>query len=243
MSKGEAQFTTMAPSMIDLHGFGWQLALGAWMTLRVAFASLLPGLVLGLIGAGMKLSPFRLLRALADLYTTVVRGVPELLIILILYFGGTIFLNWVLSVVAPTLALEIDAFLAGVVALSLVFGAFATEVFRGAFLAVPRGQIEAARAVGMGRRLIFRRIQLPQVWRFALPGLGNVWLVHLKATALVSVVGLDELLRSAYVAAGATREPFTFYAAAAVIYLGFTIVSMLGLQLLERRARRGVRMA
>ena len=228
---------------MDLHGFGWQLAVGAWMTVRVAAASLVPGLLLGLVGAGAALSRFRLLRAAADTYSTVIRGVPELLVLLLLYFGGTVLLSRLWSYLEPDAYVEVDAFTAGVVALSVVFGAYATEVFRGAILAVPRGQVEAARAIGMRPWQILRRILLPQVWRFALPGLGNLWLVLLKDTSLVSVVGLDELTRKAYVAAGSTREPFTYYSAAACIYLLLTIVSMVAIARLEAWASRGVRRA
>ena len=228
---------------MDLHGFGWQLGVGAWMTVRVALASLALGLALGMIGALVKLSGFRRARALAEAYTTVIRGVPELLILLLFFFGGTVLLSRLWGLFGPDAYVEVDAFSAGVVALSLVFGAYATEVFRGAILAVPKGQIEAAKAVGMSRVLLFRRIMLPQVWRFALPGLGNLWLVLLKDTSLVSVIGLDELMRKAYIAAGATREPFTFYLAAALVYLGFTVVSVTGLQYFERASTRGVRRA
>jgi polar amino acid transport system permease protein/octopine/nopaline transport system permease protein len=199
-----------------------------------------PGLALGLLGAGAKLSRFRSARALADAYTTVIRGVPELVILLLLFFGGTVLLTRISERLGGGYV-EVDAFSAGVFALSVVFGGYATEVLRAAILAVPRGEIEAARAVGMSRGVLFRRILLPQVARFALPGLGNIWLVLLKDTSLVSVVGLDELMRKTYVGAGSTRDPLPFYVAAALIYLGFTIVSTVGLQLLERRAGRGVR--
>lgn len=225
-----------------LHGYGWQLWVGAGMTLRVAVAALGPGLVLGLLGALAKLSRFRAARALAEAYTTVIRGVPELVILLLLFFGGTVLLTR-LSERLGGGYLEVDGFTAGVVALSVVFGGYATEVFRAAILAVPRGEIEAAKAVGMSRALLFRRIMLPLVWRYALPGLGNIWLVLLKDTSLISVVGLDELMRKAYVGGGSTRDPLPFYVAAALIYLGFTIVSTVGLQTFEKRVTRGVRQA
>jgi polar amino acid transport system permease protein len=141
---------------------------------------------------------------------------------------------------------DVSPFVAGFIALGLAFGAYATEVFRGAFLAIPPGQAEAARAAGMSRWLTLRRITLPQVWRFgrfALPGLGNLFLVLLKDTSLISVIGLDELMRKASIATSFTKEPFTFYLAAAVIYLMMTIVSMIGIHFLERRANRGVRRA
>ena len=139
--------------------------------------------------------------------------------------------------------IDINPFLAGFITIGFIYGAFATEVFRGAFLALDRGQIEAARAIGMNRILVFRRVMLPQVWRFALPGLGNVWMVLIKATALISVIQLPELLRNSDIAARAVREPFTFYFAASLIYLAITIVSMLAQQVAERRANRGVERA
>ena len=224
---------------MDLHGFGWMLGVGLWMTVRVALASVAVGLVLGLAGAAMKLSHSRTARAVAGGYTTIIRGVPELLLLLILFFGGTMALQRIFELLGHDEYVEVSAFGAGVATLGFVFGAYATEVFRGAILAVPPGQIDAARAVGMGRVLRFRRILLPQVWRYALPGLGNLWMVLLKDTALISVVGLDEIMRKASIAAGATREPFTFYAAAALIFLGLTVVSMAALQYSENRAGRG----
>jgi ABC-type arginine transport system permease subunit len=136
---------------------------------------------------------------------------------------------------------DINPFLAGFLTLGFIYGAFATEVFRGAFLAIPKGQIEAARACGMNRGLLLRRILLPQVWRFALPGLGNVWMVMVKATALISVIQLPELMRNADIAARAVRLPFTFFFAASLIYLVITIVSMWGQQHAEAWANRGIR--
>ena len=127
--------------------------------------------------------------------------------------------------------------------MGVIYGAFAAEVFRGAFLAVPRGQIEAARAAGMGPALTFRRVVLPQMWRFALPGLGNVWMVLIKATALVSVIQLEELMRSADIAARATRMPFTFFFVASLFYLGITVVSMAVQRRAEAWANRGTRRA
>jgi His/Glu/Gln/Arg/opine family amino acid ABC transporter permease subunit len=228
---------------MDLHGYGWQLLEGARMTIRVALAVLGPGLALGLLGALAKLSRFAPARAAAAAYTTVIRGVPELVILLLLFFGGTILLSRLWERLGWGTYAEVDAFTAGVVALSVVFGGYATEVFRAAILAVPRGEVEAARAFGMSRVLLFRRIMLPQVWRFALPGLGNLWLVLLKDTSLVSVVGLDELMRKAYVGAGSTRDPLPFYVTAALIYLGLTIVSTAALQAFEKHVSRGVRQA
>lgn len=220
---------------MDLKGFGAQIAAGAGLTLAVAALSLLFGLAIGGMGAAAKLSRRRALRALADGYTTLVRGVPELLILLLLYFGGTVFLTWIAGEYV-----EVNGLGAGLFALSILCGAYTTEVLRAAIQAVPKGQIEAARALGLRQAVVVRKVLLPQVWRLALPGLGNVWLVLLKDTSLISVVGLEELMRKSNIAAGATHQPFTFYAVAALVYLLFTTVSVIGIALLERRARRGL---
>ena len=229
--------------MVDLYGFGGTLAAGAGVTIKLALASLIFGLCLGLIGAGAKLSRFFLLRTAADIGTTLVRGVPELILVLAVYFGGAVVINGLAARIGYSGYIEINAFGAGVLAIGAAFGAYATEVFRGAILAVPKGQVEAASALGMPAFLIFRRIVLPQVWRYALPGLGNLFLILQKNTALVSVTGLSELMRNTTVAVGYTRKPFTFYLVAALIYLGFTTITMVGNQFLERRANRGVKEA
>lgn len=222
--------------MMDLQGFGAQILAGAVTTLQVASLSLVFGIGVGLLAAIGKLSSLPLLGGIVDAYTTLIRGIPELLIILILYFGGTVALTALFD-----RYVEVSAFAAGVFALTVVFGAYASEVFRGAILAVPNGQIEAAHALGLSRFQVWRLVVLPQMWRFALPGLGNLWLVLLKDTALISVVGLDDLMRKAGLAAGSTHEPLMFYGVAAVLYLLFTSVSLLALNILERRASRGIR--
>jgi polar amino acid transport system permease protein len=229
--------------MLDLEGFAAQLLVGAGVSIALALAALAVGLVLGLGGAAAKLSPRRWLRALAETYTTVVRGLPELLVVLIIYFGSSGLLTAVAGWFGHDRFVELGPFAAGVVALGLTFGAYATEVFRGAILAVPPGQVEAARAFGMDRVLTFRRIVLPQVWRIALPGLGNLFLVLVKDTSLVSVVGLEELMRKAAIAVGFTRQPFTFYLAAAFLYLAMTVMATALLRQAERSAARGVRKA
>ncbi len=226
--------------MIDLKGFGHQLWDGTLVTLELALASLVVGLLLGLLGASAKLSDLRPARALATAYTTVVRGIPELLTVLIIYFGATTVLMGVAGWFGYDEYIEISPFAAGVTALGLTFGAYATEVFRGAMMAVPKGQREAGLVLGMSRIRIFLRITLPQVWRLALPGLGNLFLVLLKDTALVSVIGLEDIMRKANVAVGFTKEPFLFYMAAAFIYLTLTIVSMVGIHFLEQRTNRGM---
>lgn len=223
--------------MINLHGFGPQLLQGVMMTLQLAAVSLIFGIVIGLAAALAKLSPIRWLARGVDVATNLLRGLPELLTILILYYGVQTLFNSIFEEYV-----EVDGFTAGVAALSLVFGSYASETFRGAFLAIPAGQIEAAKSFGMSPWLIFRRIQLPQVWRYALPGLGNLWLVLIKDTSLVSVVGLQELMRKTQIATSVTKSPFTFYSVAAAIFIALTLVSTLVLRWMEQKSRRGVRM-
>lgn len=224
--------------MIDLHGFGPALLAGTWMTIRLALAALALGLVLGLAGALAKTSSNPLLRWLGGTYSTIVRGVPELLWVLLIYFGtvGLVRLvgEWIGQ---PELAL--NAFAAGTIALGLCFGAYATEVFRGALLAIPRGHREAGLALGLSQPRIFWRLVLPQMWRLALPGLGNLFMILMKDTALVSVIGLEEIMRRSQIAVTASKEPFTFFLVAAFIYLCLTIVAMIGMHFLEKRAGRG----
>ncbi len=224
--------------MLDLKGYGPSILEGAVLTVEAALAGLALSLVLGLLGAFAKLSRVGPLRALAAAYTTLIRGVPDLVLMLLVFFGGQMLMNDL----AERLGFEhvdVGPFAAGVLTLGFIYGAYMTETFRGAILAVPRGQLEAARAFGMRPALVVRRILLPQMLRHALPGLGNNWLVLLKATALLSVLGLDDMVRKAALAAGATRQPFTFYLAVALVFLALTTVSTLALAALERHARRG----
>ncbi len=229
--------------MLDLKGYGWMLWDGVQITLAVAACAMALALALGLLGAWGKLSPSKAARKAAGTYTTVIRGVPELILLLIVYYGTPTLIQDTLERFDIDIIIDINPFLAGFITIGFIYGAFATEVFRGAYLAVPRGQIEAAYASGMSRTLMARRVLLPQMWRFALPGLGNVWMVLIKATALISVIQLPELLRNADIAARAVRLPFTFYFAASLIYLAITIVSMFVQQRAEAWAGRGVRKA
>lgn len=230
--------------MPSFHGYGWVFWEGTKITLLVGLSAVPLALVLGLLGAWGRLSGNPFARGVAGAYTTIVRGVPELVLILLVYYGVTILLQQLLSVATGSEVLvDIDPFTAGTLTLGLIYGAFAAEVFRGAFLALDRGQIEAAYAAGMSRTLAFRRIMLPQVWRFAIPGLGNVWLVLIKATALMSIVQLPELMRMTDVAARALKMPFTFYFGASIIYLLITIVSLQVLHRAEAWANRGIRRA
>jgi His/Glu/Gln/Arg/opine family amino acid ABC transporter permease subunit len=193
------------------------------------------------LGSWAKITRNRAANILAGVYTTLVRGVPELVLILLVYYGVPTMIQDLSASLGKEIILDINPFLAGTATIGFIYGAFATEVFRGAYLAVDQGQIEAARAVGMNKILTFRRVLLPQMWRFALPGLGNVWMVLIKATALISVIQLPELMRNADVAARATRSPFTWFFAASLIYLGITILSLLAQQRAEVWANKGVR--
>ena len=227
--------------MINLYGFENTFIIGTWLTIKVTLVALLIGLVLGLLGAGAKLSRFSVLHYCADAYTTIIRGVPELILILAVYFGSSALINNIAGSLGYDGYIDLNAFVAGVIALGFSFGAYATDVFRGAILAIPKGQIEAGRSFGMRRTLVFRRIMLPHVWRVALPALGNLFLILQKDSALVSVIGLHEIMRSATIAVGYTKKPFTFYLLAAVIYLCLTIVTATGIQYMEKRFSRGVR--
>lgn len=227
---------------MDLQGFGHLLLSGSWMTVQLALSSLVFGLMLGLLGAAAKLSKSRIARGIATGYTTVVRGIPELLLVLALYFGGSQLLMLIAGLFQDDPSyIEVAPFVAGVAALSIAFGAYSTEVFRMAMLEIPKGQSEAAHAMGMGRVQTFFRIIMPQLWRLALPGLGNLFQVLLKDTALVSVVGLNELMRQAKIGAEATKEPFTFYMAAALLYLILTMIATGITMYLERAANPATR--
>jgi polar amino acid transport system permease protein len=215
-----------------LAGFGPQLLAGAAVTLELAFGALALGLALGLAGAAAKLSPRRWISRPVALILNLLRGVPEFLILLIVYFGAA-------GLVGDDLAP--GPFGAGVFALGLVFGAYASETFRGGFLSVPSGQIEAARAFGMTPAQTFFLVRLPQAWRVALPGIGNLWQGLVKDTSLVSVVGLEELLRKTNIAAQVTKDPFPFYLSAMAIYLAIVTLSNPVFAWAERRAGRGMR--
>jgi arginine/ornithine transport system permease protein len=230
--------------MLDgyLHGYLPAILSGLKSTLSVASVSLAIACVFGAIGAAAKLSGRPLAMGVAQGYTTLIRGVPELVLMLLVFYGGQIAVN----ALADRLGIgyiDINPFLAGTLTLGFIFGAFLTETFRGAILAIPRGQIEAAEAFGLTTRQVMARITLPQMIRHAIPGFTNSWLVMLKASALVSIIGLDDMVHRASLAASATRQPFTFYATIAVLYLALTTVSIFALGLLERRYSLGVRKA
>ena len=222
-------------------GWGDELLAALWMTIAVASCAFTLGLVLGAAGAACKMSRFTAARRAGTLYTTIFRGVPDLLVIYLFYFGTSGAAMFFARAFGYLGYIEVNAFTAGMLAVGIIEGAYATEVFRGAAQVLPKGEIEAAKAMGMGPWLLFRRIMAPQILRLALPGLGNVWVMSLKETALISVTGLVEIMRQSTIAAGSTRRPLLFFSVAAGLYLLLVSLSNLGFLKAEARMSRGYR--
>lgn len=222
-------------------GWGLLLLQAALMTVAVSCTAFALGSLIGSLIAWARIEGNRALNVAADAYTTVLRGIPDLLVIYLLYFGGSSALTALAHALGVNGFVGVDAFAAGAIAVGIISGAYQSEVYRGAFAAISRGELEAARAVGMPRWLMFRRIIVPQALRFAIPGLGNVWQLALKESALISVVGLTEILRQAQVGAGSTRQPFAFFITAALLYLMLSAISGWGFQRAEALGMRGVR--
>lgn len=216
-------------------GWGDEIASGVLVTVSLALATLPFGLALGFLIALAKISGDRCLKLSADIFTTIFRGLPELLTLFLVYYGAQIALQHMLIYVGVTGGFEINAFVAGMVALGVVFAAYASEVFVAAFTAIPRGQYEGAAALGLGRRQTLRLVILPQLIRVALPGLSNLWLILLKETSLVSVIGLSDLLRQSSIAARVSRQAFLFYLIACLIYLALAMLSSIAFNRIERK--------
>lgn len=229
--------------MFNLHGYGLSILEGTVLTIEVSLCSLALAMLLGMGGALAKLSNSRALKLAAQTYTTIIRGIPDLVLMLLVFFGGQVCINQLAPVMGYEGYIDINPFIAGVFTIGFIFGAYMTETFRGAILAVAKGQLEAGYAYGMNRLQVFARIMLPQMIRHAIPGFGNIWLVLVKTTALVSIIGLDDMVRKASLAAGATRLPFVFYAAVAINYLIITSISVHLLKWLETRYSAGVKTA
>jgi putative lysine/arginine/ornithine/histidine/octopine transport system permease protein len=219
--------------VFELSDFVGQLLAGAATTIQLAVAALLVGTLFGGIGCALQLSRSRTLRVLGYAYAAIVRGVPDLLVVFAIYFGGSLTLAAITG-----RYVELNAFAAGVVALAFSFGAYASEIGRGAVLAVPRAQTEAALTLGLSRFQALLTVILPQAARTALAPFGNQSIILLKQTSIVSIVGCDELMRKAAEGTGATRQPFTMYLAAACIYLALTGVLTVLLETVERRTHR-----
>lgn len=225
-----------------LDGYSKLIFEGALVTLELALCSVLLSVIIGLIGAGGKLSSNRLLSGLFECYTTLIRGVPDLVLMLLIFYGLQIVLNSITESLGFA-QINIDPLSAGIITLGFIYGAYFTETFRGAYMAVPSGQIEAARAFGFSSSQIFRRIMFPAMMRYALPGIGNNWQVILKATALVSILGLNDVVKATQLAGKGTYLPFFFALVAGVVYLIFTTLSNGILLWLERRYSHGVKRA
>ncbi len=214
---------------------------GSVLTIGVSLCALLVSIVLGLLGAAAKLSGRPVLVALSTTYTTVIRGVPDLVVMLLVFYGGTIGLNHLLELAGSKRTVDINPFLAGVLTIGFIYGAYMTETFRGAILSIPKGQMEAAWAFGMGRIRTFLRITAPQMVRYALPGFTNNWLVLIKATALVSLIGLKEMTYLSKQASAATRSPFEFFLFTAALFLIYTSVSLFVLRKVNARYSLGTK--
>lgn len=217
-------------------GWGDELASGLLVTVSLALATLPLGLAAGFALALAKQSPERSLRMAADVYTTIFRGLPELLTLFLVFYGAQLGLQRVVAWFSPGASIEINAFAAGMVALGAVFSSYASEVFLSAFRAIPQGQYEAGHAIGLTRWQTMRFVVLPQLVRIALPGLSNLWLILVKDTALVSVIGLSDVIRQAGIAARVTREAFLFFGVACLLYLGLAILSSVAFLFIERWA-------
>ncbi|WP_105684949.1 histidine ABC transporter permease HisQ [Cronobacter dublinensis] len=225
-----------------LYGFSQVILQGALVTLELALSAVVLSVAIGLVGAGAKLSRNRPLALIFEAYTTLIRGVPDLVLMLLIFYGLQVALNSVTDALGFS-QFDIDPMVAGIITLGFIYGAYFTETFRGAFLAVPRGHIEAATAFGFTGSQTFRRILFPSMMRFALPGIGNNWQVILKATALVSLLGLEDVVKATQLAGKSTWQPFYFAIVCGLIYLVFTTLSNGILLLLERRYTVGVKRA
>ena len=220
-------------------GWGDELFIATLMTIAVSITAMFIGFLFALIFTPLKLSKNIFFNFIGNSYTTIIRGVPELLVIYLLFFGGTGAVMYVASIFGYNDYIEINAFITGAFAIGIISGAYSTEVFRGAIQSIDKGQFEAAKVLGLSKSVQFFKIILPQVLRLAIPNLSNVWQITLKDTSLISVTGLVEIMRQSYIAAGSTRDPLFFYSFAAVLYLLLTFLSMKLINKLELKYSRG----
>ena len=220
-------------------GWGDELLIATLMTLAVSVSAMIIGFIFALIFTPLKLSKSKLLNIIANFYTTVIRGVPELLVIYLFFFGGSGAIMYVASIFGYNEYIEINAFLTGAFSIGIISGAYSTEVFRGALQSIDKGQFEASNVLGFNKLIRFYKIILPQMLRLAIPNLSNVWQITLKDTSLISVTGLVEIMRQSYIAAGSTRDPLFFYTLAAVLYLMLTFFSMKLINKMEVKYSKG----
>jgi len=220
-------------------GWGDELFIATLMTIAVSITAMFIGFLFALIFTPLKLSKNKFFNLIANSYTTVIRGVPELLVIYLFFFGGSGAVMYVASIFGYNEYIEINAFITGSFAIGIISGAYSTEVFRGAIQSIDKGQFEASQVLGLKRFAYFFRVIMPQMLRLAIPNLSNVWQITLKDTSLISVTGLVEIMRQSYIAAGSTRDPLFFYSFAAVLYLLLTFLSMKLINRLEIKYSRG----
>ena len=220
-------------------GWGDELFRATLMTIAVSTTAMLIGFSFAAIFTPLKLSKLKSLNLIANIYTTVIRGVPELLVIYLFFFGGSGAIMFVASMFGYNEYIEINAFVTGSFAIGIISGAYSTEVFRGAIQSIDKGQFEASKVLGLKKTVHFFKVIMPQMLRLAIPNLSNVWQITLKDTSLISVTGLVEIMRQSYIAAGSTRDPLFFYSFAAVLYLLLTYFSMKLINNLEVRYNRG----
>ena len=220
-------------------GWGDELFVATLMTIAVSVTAMLIGFLFALIFTPLKLSKFKTLNLIGIFYTTVIRGVPELLVIYLFFFGGSGAIMYVASIFGYNDYIEINAFLTGSFSIGIISGAYSTEVFRGAIQSIDKGQFEASKVLGLKKPAHFFKVIMPQMLRLSIPNLSNVWQITLKDTSLISVTGLVEIMRQSYIAAGSTRDPLFFYSFAAVLYLLLTFLSMKLINRLEIKYNKG----
>ena len=216
-------------------GWGDELLKATFMTVMVALAAFFFGFLISTLIVPLKLSNKKFLNYMGNTYTTIFRGVPELLVIYLLFFGGSSAVMFVAKMFGYKEFIEINAFLTGSVSIGLISGAYTTEVFRGAIESIDKGQFDGAKSLGLKKRTYYVFVIAPQVLRLSLPNLSNVWQLTLKDTALISVTGLVEIMRQSYIASGATRNPLLFYCFAAFLYLILTTISLKYFNKLEKK--------
>jgi len=220
-------------------GWGDELFVAFLMTIAVSITAMLIGMLFSIIFTPLKLSKNKIFNFISNFYTTIVRGVPELLVIYLFFFGGSGAIMFVASMFGYNEYIEINAFITGSFSIGVISGAYSTEVFRGAIQSIDKGQFEACKVLGLRKYVYFFKVIMPQMLRLAIPNLSNVWQITLKDTSLISVTGLVEIMRQSYIAAGSTRDPLFFYSFAALLYLVLTFFSMKILNKLEKNYNRG----
>ena len=221
------------------NGWGDELFFATLMTLAVAITAMFIGFIFSLIFTPLKITNNKILNFIGNFYTTIIRGVPELLVIYLFFFGGSAAVMFVAKIFGYGGYIEINAFITGAFSIGIISGAYSTEVFRGAIQSIDKGQFEACKVLGLNKYIYSFKIVIPQMLRLALPNLNNVWQITLKDTSLISVTGLVEIMRQSYIAAGSTRDPLFFYSFAALLYLILTFFSMKIFNKLEQNYNRG----